>query len=209
MQSKMELNMSNNLYCEMCSIQFGKKIVYDTHMSFVHKKEQSELMKALIKKETEGQDIDCSNKKYKEGLISCSICQVSFSIKSSLKRHIEAVHEGTKAHKCSICDYTSSYKDKLKRHIEAVHGGKKPHKCSICDFNTSYKHVLKKHIEAVHEEKKPHKCSICDSNFSSTGALTDGIFETGAYGVPSKSQNPTDLGQGGPFSTQCSNPSWA
>ena len=25
--------------------------------------------------------------------------------------------------------------------------------------------------------------------------LTDGIFETGAYGVPSKSQNPTVLGQ--------------
>jgi hypothetical protein len=39
--------------------------------------------------------------------------------------------------------------------------------------------------------------------------LTDGIFETGAYGVPSKSQNPTILGQGGPSSTQCSNPSWA
>ena len=39
--------------------------------------------------------------------------------------------------------------------------------------------------------------------------LTDGIFETGAYGVPSKSQDPTVLGQGGPSSTQCSNLSWA
>ena len=38
--------------------------------------------------------------------------------------------------------------------------------------------------------------------------LTDGIFETGAYGVPSKSQKLTVLGQGGPSSTQCSNPSW-
>lgn len=37
--------------------------------------------------------------------------------------------------------------------------------------------------------------------------LTDGIFETGAYGVPSKSQNPTVLGQGGPSNTECSNPS--
>ena len=36
--------------------------------------------------------------------------------------------------------------------------------------------------------------------------LTDGIFETGAYGVPSKSQNATVLSQGGPSSTQCSNP---
>ena len=38
--------------------------------------------------------------------------------------------------------------------------------------------------------------------------LTDGIFETGAYGVPSKSQNPTVSGQDGPSSTQWSNPSW-
>ena len=32
--------------------------------------------------------------------------------------------------------------------------------------------------------------------------LTDTIFETGAYGVPSKSQNPTVLGQGGLPSNQ-------
>ena len=38
--------------------------------------------------------------------------------------------------------------------------------------------------------------------------LTDDIFEIGAYGVPSKSQNPAVLGQGGSSSTQCSNPSW-
>ena len=44
---------------------------------------------------------------------------------------------------------------------------------------------------------------------SSWHVLTDGIFKTGAYGVPSKSQNPTIFGQGGPSSTQCSNPSWA
>ena len=30
---------------------------------------------------------------------------------------------------------------------------------------------------------------------------TDGIFETGAYGVTSKPQNPTVLDQDGPFST--------
>ena len=35
--------------------------------------------------------------------------------------------------------------------------------------------------------------------------LTDDIFETGAYGVPSKSQNPTILGQGCPSCAQCSN----
>ena len=34
-------------------------------------------------------------------------------------------------------------------------------------------------------------------------AITDGIFETGAYKVLSKSQNPTVLGQSGPSSNQC------
>ena len=34
-------------------------------------------------------------------------------------------------------------------------------------------------------------------------SLTDGIFETGVYRVPSKSQRPTVVDQGGP------NPSWA
>ena len=33
--------------------------------------------------------------------------------------------------------------------------------------------------------------------------LKDGIFETDAYRVPSKSQNPTVLDQVGPASTQC------
>ena len=36
--------------------------------------------------------------------------------------------------------------------------------------------------------------------------LTDGIFETGAYVVPSKSQITTILGQDGSSSTQCSHP---
>ena len=45
----------------------------------------------------------------------------------------------------------------------------------------------------------------CDIAYCSAPILTDGIFETGAYGVPSKSQNPTILGQGGPSNTQCSN----
>ena len=39
--------------------------------------------------------------------------------------------------------------------------------------------------------------------------LRDGIFETGTYRVTSKSQNLIILGQGGLFSTQCSNPSLA
>ena len=53
------------------------------------------------------------------------------------------------------------------------------------------------------------KAAAATVEFTLDLRLTDGILETGAYGVPSKSQNPTILGQGGPSSTQCSNNSWA
>ena len=39
--------------------------------------------------------------------------------------------------------------------------------------------------------------------------LTDSIFDIDAYKVPSKSQNPTILGQGGRSSTQCLLSGWA
>ena len=45
--------------------------------------------------------------------------------------------------------------------------------------------------------------------FFAEAIIADDIFDTGAYGVASKSQNPIVLGQGGPSSTQCSNHSWA
>ena len=54
-----------------------------------------------------------------------------------------------------------------------------------------------------------NKCFFLCTEKGLTQALTDSIFETGAYEVPSKSQNQTVLSQGGPSSTQCSNPSWA
>jgi hypothetical protein len=57
--------------------------------------------------------------------------------------------------------------------------------------------------------QKVHGTAFFPFLFCFVKYLTDGIFETGAYGVPSKSQNSTVLGQGGPSSTQCSNPSWA
>ena len=47
----------------------------------------------------------------------------------------------------------------------------------------------------------PYKSAPMPNFFRHT--LTDGIFETGAHGVPSKSQNPTILSQGGPSGIQC------
>ena len=34
--SKRKKITGTNLFCEKCSLQFGKRIVYDIHLSFVH-----------------------------------------------------------------------------------------------------------------------------------------------------------------------------
>ena len=56
----------------------------------------------------------------------------------------------------------------------------------------------------MEDEDSHTKCFLLDFEFP----LTNGIFETGAYRLQSKSQNPNVLGQSHPSSTQWSNPSW-
>ena len=120
----MNTNILKDFFCDLCSLQFDKKYVYDVHMRLVHKKTstespQSEIDKIAVKKEYE----DLTKDKEK------------------------------KPHKCSICDYNCKSKTNLKTHFDAVHEGKKPHKCSICDYSCTTKAILKIHINAVHEKR--------------------------------------------------------
>ena len=43
-----------------------------------------------------------------------------------MKTHVASVHERKKPFKCDICDYSFSLKNTMKRHVMTVHGGKKP-----------------------------------------------------------------------------------
>ena len=50
----------------------------------------------------------------------CMICDVSFSQKYTMKKHIAAVHEGNKPYKCDTCDASFAEKLKLTRHIRSL-----------------------------------------------------------------------------------------
>jgi uncharacterized Zn-finger protein len=86
----------------------------------------------------------------------------NFGLKSTLKIHIQRVHENNKPFKCDLCDYSASCHQDLIRHIECVHENLKQHKCTICQKNFCLKSTLKIHIQRVHENKKPFKCDLCD-----------------------------------------------
>ena len=175
----MERIIKMDLFCEKCSLQFDKKVVFDIHMSFVHnisnnsandkkltevKEENGSSQETDIAKQNENPakqtvnhelEINISSVHEKQKIHECYICDKRYSHKSALKYHIASIHEGKKPHKCSICDYCCSTKSSLKKHVESIH--EEQHKCSICDHSFSGKSYLKKHVQSVHEERKPHK----------------------------------------------------
>ena len=75
------------------------------------------------------------------------------------------VHEGKKLHKCSKCDVTFSQKGNLERHIRTIHECEKHFVCQICNERFSLKGNLKRHVSTVHEGKKQFKCPSCNERF--------------------------------------------
>ncbi len=176
--------INNVLFCDKCLLQFDKKIVFDIHLSFVHKisiKVESEEKTIEIKNEDTDSACQTDSKKPNQDIINpfvkgnkphkCKMCNYTTSQKGQLNHHIKSTHEEKKLHKCSICDYSFSKKESLKRHIESVHEKKKPHKCSICNKSFARKFELKTHTVIVHEKKKPYMCLFCDFKCSKKGNL--------------------------------------
>ena len=139
--------IQKDLYCEVCSLQFDKKYVFDLHMSLVHGK-KIKIKKEAMTLETKMDIEKCPEKQS----FQCEICQASFKYEQGLKRHKLSVHDGMKPFKCEICSISFTQKPSLKVHMKSVHEGKKPFKCDICDTKFARKSTLKNHITSVHEQ---------------------------------------------------------
>jgi KRAB domain-containing zinc finger protein len=163
--------MSREFFCEKCSLQFGKKYVFDLHLSLVHGEKIEVKVESPICEENL-QESQISETKFsyqpvqeKEKRFKCDVCYTTFAKKGHLKSHMTAVHEGKKPFQCNTCDARFTQKSSLKNHMESVHEEKKAFQCDICDYRCSLKGNLTKHVASVHEGNKPFKCSICDANF--------------------------------------------
>ena len=70
---KMENGLQKDFFCQLCAIQFGKKAVFDMHLSLVHEKT----------KEDEQEPLD-SDKKISLKQSFCELCAIQFDKKSCL-----------------------------------------------------------------------------------------------------------------------------
>ena len=83
--------------------------------------------------------------------------------KTSLKKHITAIHESTKE-KCELCGNEFSNIDS---HMKRVHQKKiLGENCSICNKYLADKGQLTRHFEALHKTIKDYECDICEEKFT-------------------------------------------
>ena len=92
----------------------------------------------------------------------CNICEKTFSIASSLKKHIKHVHNKINI-KCGICDKNFSSEQYLNVHINRIHVSNLPKvNCDICGKSFKNKLYLKQHIARVHQKSTAVISPICN-----------------------------------------------
>lgn len=104
----------------------------------------------------------------------CGNCGKVLSTKSTLKYHIESVHENLRSHVCNICSKSFSRKAGLTLHQKTVHEGVKEHQCDVCKIFVSQACYLKKHKRMMHPEdgrRIKYSCETCPQTFSTEHAL--------------------------------------
>ena len=80
----------------------------------------------------------------------CYDCNINFSEKRALRRHIKSKHEVINLG-CEKCEYTTDRLDCLKRHIESKHYQNKI-KCPECSVQFSRKDNLVRHKLEYHSK---------------------------------------------------------
>ncbi|CAB0032357.1 unnamed protein product [Trichogramma brassicae] len=97
-------------------------------------------------------------------LLECDFCKKIFFDKSSLRRHIDAMHVQLQPrYSCEICDKKFKLECNLQNHMY-THTEEKMFGCPICGRKFSQKSVLQAHARR-HTDDKPFQCEVCGLRF--------------------------------------------
>ena len=108
--------------------------------------------------------------KAKLGTFLCPHCARIFTLKKTLKLHIQNIHEGIR-YQCEKCPYLATTKNALYIHHRCRHGGQILY-CDQCEYSTSLKTSLNLHMRIKHTDtSKVWKCEDCDYKSSQKSNL--------------------------------------
>ena len=99
----------------------------------------------------------------------CPQCNLGFSIKKEINRHILNTHE--KPHKCNLCGKGFGRESLLEEHKKIDHLGLKPYVCEFCQMAFKRSADWKGHLKRAHSKDKPFQCSKCSTTFTTTALL--------------------------------------
>ena len=87
----------------------------------------------------------------------CNLCSSKFTVKSSLTKHIDQIHNKIR-YSCEFCEKSFTSKQNLKFHNESVHEDLK-HNCCYCNS------IFKLKLSLITHLKSKHTPSVRDNGF--------------------------------------------
>merc|ERR1712228_118265 len=153
------INKSSDVYLFECDA-FGCNKCYKTlSLLNLHKKAHSKPFKCFCGKSfTRNNDLQRhkethSNNDCEAQFIFCTFCKETFCSKSSLKKHIDSIHQSaSKQFVCRKCCKQFRRKDELQSHFKShlTAASKKVYDCKTCHTSFSTKSNRTKHMKKSH-----------------------------------------------------------
>ncbi|XP_066245736.1 zinc finger protein 214-like [Euwallacea similis] len=106
--------------------------------------------------------------------LKCDICDKSFSTLWNMQRH-KLNHTGEKRFECPYCQMRYSQKHIMEKHIRSRHTGERPFKCDQCPKTFTAKSNLNSHYK-THQGIRPYTCDICGHTFGQKSNLKKHII---------------------------------
>ena len=181
---ELEPDLDKQMLCthDNCQKIFATEALLTHHYSVSHKAEfkAKTKVKGAKKMETaleaEGESDLKTQPKGKEDQIKCDLCDKTFTLKSSLKKHMD-LHKETPSFECTYCKSTFKHRDTFRSHrasckarppAERKERKKRKNKAKTCDIcgkqyagHTSYKHHM-----LAHEGKFQYTCVVCSKQYN-------------------------------------------
>ena len=100
----------------------------------------------------------------------CEECNFVMRSRTSLTTHIQVKHLGNEEYSCSQCEFKSGYDSSLRKHMNYIHNAAQL-KCDLCKWEGKGNRLkLSRHQKSAHQEikenAKVHQCDLCENAYS-------------------------------------------